>query len=121
MIINFPSSQVTTQQSGCAVTVNGNTLPCTVINSSAILTTNLANTAIYTVTGLLNQLSYSSSTEFDLIHVSIGSPYTRAATVTSSTTFISPALTLGTITMNSIMSSSLTLLNPTKVTYNYTI
>ena len=51
----------------------------------------------------------------------IGSPYTRAATVPGTSTYITPQLTLGAITMNAVTSSSLILLSSTNLVYNFTI
>ena len=76
---------------------------------------------MYVVKGLMNQLSFSSASQFDKIQVRIGSPYTRAATVPSTSTYITPQLTLGAITMNAVTSSSLTLLSSTNLIYNFTI
>ena len=53
--------------------------------------------------------------------MAIGHPYVRAATISSTTTYLTPSLTLGAISMNSITSSSLTLLSKTNVVYNFTI
>ena len=53
MVINFPASQLFAQ-SNCSVTANGQTLPCSVINSTAILTTNLPSNVVYIISGLKN-------------------------------------------------------------------
>ena len=120
MVINFPTSQVFTQSS-CSIKINGQTSTCSVVNSTAIMTTNVPNNGVYVISGLLNQLSFSSASQYDLIEVRIGQPYTKAATVPSTSTFLSPSLTLGAITLNSLTSSSLVLLSKTNLIYNFTI
>jgi hypothetical protein len=60
MVINFPTSQITTS-SGCTVKVNNIDMGCSVINSTAILTSNQAGNAIYTITGLTNQNYYTAA------------------------------------------------------------
>ena len=69
----------------------------------------------------MNQLSFSSASQYDLVEVRVGLPYTKAATKPSTSTYILPMLTLGAITLNSISSSSLTLLSLTNIVYNFTI
>lgn len=64
MVINFPASQLVTTSS-CFVGVNGVSLGCSVVNSSAIMTVNVAGNAVYTVDGLQNQLYFSSAAQFD--------------------------------------------------------
>ena len=120
MVIHFPTSQIYTG-SNCSISVAGLSLPCSVINSTAVLTSNVAGQGEYLVEGLFNQLSYSVSGENDLVQVSIGRPYTRAATLLSTSSSVSPKLTLGTISMHNVSSSSLTLLSRTMVSYNFSI
>ena len=120
MVINFPPSQAYTSATCSVSTPNGNQ-PCSVLNSTAIKTTNRPGTSEYTISGLSNELSFSSTHQFDKVKVTMGLPYTRASTTNSSSTFITPKLTLGAITMNSIASSSDILLSATKLDYNFTI
>jgi hypothetical protein len=77
LVINFPTSQAFTQTT-CSITVNALPINCSVINSTAILTTNIPGTATYTISGLYNQKYYSLTAKTDLVQVSIGYPYTRA-------------------------------------------
>ena len=98
MIINFPSSQQYTN-TNCTVVANSQTLPCQVINSTAIKTTNIAGANTYVVTGLSNQKYFSLTASTDLVQVSLGNPYSKARTITSSTTYITPSLTLGSVIM----------------------
>lgn len=96
MIINFPSSQQYTN-TNCSVIANSQILPCQVINSTAIKTSNIPGTNTYVITGLSNQKYFSLSATTNLIQVSVGNPYTRARTTNSSTTYLTPSLTLGSI------------------------
>lgn len=120
MVINFPPSQLFTQNN-CSISVNGQSKSCSVVNISAIVTENIPGTAVYQVQGLKNQLSFSSASQYDLVEVKIGLPYTKAATKPSTSTFVSPMLTLGAITLNSVSSSSLISLSLTNLVYNFTI
>lgn len=120
MVIDFPASQVITQES-CSVVADNQTLPCQVLNASSIITANIAGSAVYTIEGLTNQKSFIASAIYDLVQVSIGEPYVRASTVDSSTTYVYPRLTLGSITLSGISSSSYALLSPASVHYNFTI
>jgi hypothetical protein len=98
MIINFPPSQQYTN-TNCTVVGNSQTLPCQVLNSTAIKTSNIPGTNTYVVGGLSNQKYFILSASNDLVQVSLGNPYTRAKTTMSSTTYITPTLTLGSIIM----------------------
>jgi|688.fasta_scaffold453670_2 hypothetical protein len=64
----------------------------------------------YTINGLKNQNFYDSHTAGDIISAQIGNPYIRALNSLSSSSAITPRLTLGTITLNSIASSSQSML-----------
>lgn len=64
MVIKFPSSQLKTETT-CHVFANSQNVPCSVINSSAILTDNIAGNGEYVITGLTNQLYFSSSAQYD--------------------------------------------------------
>jgi hypothetical protein len=120
-VIAFPSSQLLTT-STCSIVANETqTLPCQVLNSSAILTSSLAGTSRYTITGLQNQKYYNANSTQDLISAQIGTPYTKATTLTASSTFITPHLTLGSIVVNSMKSSTNVMLAKANLTYNITI
>ena len=119
MIISFPPSQVYTTDK-CTVSVNGNAQKCTVLNRTAILTSNVAGNAVYVIGGLMNYQAFTKSAVYDLINVTIGNPQVRATTA-GSTVHISPKLTLGVIALNSISSTSLVLLHATVTTYNISI
>ena len=80
--------------------------PCTIINSTAILTNSYAGDTKYTITGLKNQNFYDSHTAGDVIQAQIGKLYTRALTSLDSSSAITPRLTLGTIALHSFVSSS---------------
>lgn len=120
MVINFPPSQLYTL-SACSVTVQGQNKTCQVLNASSILTTNVAGNAVYTITGLNNQKAYSSDSVEDPVQVNIGYPYVRASTINTSTTSVSPSLTLGAITLQSVVSTSSIALFPTTANYKFTI
>ena len=66
MIINFPTSQIYTQ-TNCSITVNSQVKTCSIINSTAIETTNVMGNGVYVIKGLMNQLSFSSASQFDKI------------------------------------------------------
>lgn len=85
------------------------------------MTSSLAGTNRYTINGLTNQKFYNVNNAQDLISAQIGNPYTKATTLATTTTFISPHLTLGSIVMNSMLSSSSVMLASTSLTYNITI
>jgi len=85
------------------------------------VTSSLAGTNRYTINGLTNQKFYNVNSAQDLISAQIGNPYTKATTLPTTTTFISPHLTLGSIVMNSMLSSSSVMLASTSLTYNITI
>jgi len=120
MTINFPTSQQFTNNT-CSVVANGQNLGCQILNSTAILTTNLPGTYTYTITGLYNQRYFILSASTDLVQVSLGNPYTRAQTTSASTSYITPTLTLGSITMLSQSTSSSVSLSQTSLFYNFTI
>ena len=120
MVISFPTSQVITT-GNCSVKVNGVDRGCSVLNSTAVMTASVAGNAVYVIGGLTNQLYFISSAKYDLITVNLGNPYSRASTISTTSTYVTPILTLGTITLNSATSSSLTLLSATTLTYNFTI
>lgn len=120
LVINFPASQIFTT-SACQVSVGNMPLACSVINSTSILTTSTAGSAEYVISGLSNQISYVSATAMNLIVANIGYPYARASTLTSTSTYITPRLTLGSINVSSIMSTSTVILSSTTLTYNITI
>lgn len=101
MVINFPTSQFFTQNT-CSVTVTGATPSCSVINSSAIRTSNLPGAATYSISGLYNQKYFSLSGVNDLVEVSLGYPYIQAQTVANSTTSVTPTLIQGAITLLSL-------------------
>lgn len=120
-VITFPVSQLLTT-SVCTVVANeGDSLPCQVLNSSSIMTTSLAGTNRYTITGLKNQKYFSPTNTQDLLTAQLGTPYTKATTLPSSSTPVSPQLTLGSIVVNSMLSSSSVMLASTSLTYNITI
>jgi len=121
MIITFPSSQLYTSTNCQVMTSNSNSLPCSVLSSNSILTTNVPGTTTYLVTGMINQISFDSTTAQDLITATIGNPYTRASTVTNSTTYINPQLTMGAVTLNSVTSSNFISLSTTTLTYNISL
>jgi hypothetical protein len=121
LVLTFPPSQLLTTTT-CSVTANEATvLPCQVLNSSSILTSSLAGSNRYNINGLVNQKYYSASNTQDLLTAQIGSPYTKATTLASSSTFVTPRLTLGSIIVNSALSSSSVRLASTKLTYNISI
>lgn len=120
MLINFPTSQVYTG-TNCTATVNGQNINCQVLNSSAILLQNVQGNAVYIIDGLFNQKSFSLNAIHDLVQVNLGYPYTRASTIPTTTTYVDPKLTLGTITLQTVQSTNNVLLNPTTVSYNFTI
>jgi len=70
---------------------------------------------------MINQISFDSTTAQDLITATIGNPYTRASTVTNSTTYINPQLTMGAVTLNSVTSSNFISLSTTTLTYNISL
>lgn len=120
MVIDFPPSQLVTQET-CSVIADNQTLPCQVLNASSIITTNIPGDAVYRIEGLSNQKSFIANAIYDLVQVSIGEPYVRASTVDSSTTYVYPRLTLGSISLTGISSSSNVLLSTASVHYNFTI
>lgn len=120
-VLVFPASQLFTSAT-CSIFVNETLIvPCQVVNSSAIMTSSVTGTNRYTITGLQNQKFYDPTTTGDLITAQIGTPYLRAVTIPSTSTPVSPQLTLGSILMNSFTSSNPTLLAPTTLTYKITI
>lgn len=85
------------------------------------MTSSLAGINRYTITGLQNQKYFSASNTQDLLSAQIGTPYTKATSIATSSIFVSPQLTLGSIVVNSMLSSSSVMLSSTKLTYNITI
>lgn len=120
MIIVFPSSQLLTESS-CSITAEDQNLSCTVLSSNSIMTTNLQGSGKYLITGLVNQKSFDATTADDLVSITIGSPYTRAATTAATTTYIDPQLTLGTISLLKSTSSNQILLSTTTLSYDITV
>jgi hypothetical protein len=121
MIITFPASQLFTTTNCQITSSSSNLLPCSVLSSNSILTNNVPGNATYTVTGMVNQMAFDSTTTNDLITVTIGNPYTRASTVSTTTTYINPQLTMGAITLNAVSSSNFVALSTTTLTYNVSL
>jgi hypothetical protein len=121
LVLTFPSSQLLTT-SNCSILVNETkALDCQVLNSSSILTSSLVGTNRYTIHGLQNQKFYDPATTGDLLLAQIGTPYLRAVTQPATSTSITPQLTLGSIIVNSMISSNSVQLSSTTLTYNITI
>ena len=91
------------------------------LNASALLTSCLPGTNRYTIAGLHNQKYYNPNSSQDLLSAQIGTPFTKATTLASSSAYVSPHLTLGSIALHSIRSATLAMLAPTTLTYNLTI
>lgn len=121
MIITFPSTQLYATSACSILNSNNNSLPCSVISNNSILTTSVPGNSNLVITGLINQVAFDLATANDLVTVTIGNPYTRASTTPNSTTFLSPQLTMGTITLNSFSSSNLVCLRPTTLTLNISL
>jgi hypothetical protein len=68
-----------------------------------------------------NQNFYDSHTAGDVISAQIGKPYIRALSTSDSSSAITPRLTLGTITLNSFVSTNQVMLESSKLTFNITI
>lgn len=96
-------------------------LPCQVLNSTSIITASLAGSNRYTIAGLQNQKFYDAKTTGDLISAQIGTPYLRAISTPKTSTSISPQLTLGSIVVNSVVTSNNLQLTNTALTYSITI
>ena len=105
MVISFPHTQVYTGPT-CSVMVAGVAKSCTVLNSHMIMTENIPGSASYEITGMYNQVAFDPASTSQTVNVTIGYPYARATTTPSTSSTITPQLTLGSITVNSVVSSN---------------